>query len=107
MPRPARAHPASSPDGRMTLTEHLYELRRRVIISVVAIILGSIAAYCFHSDQLRLVTHPYCKLPPSYRLDPNTCSLYVSGVLDPFRITLKISLYAGVLGSSPIWLYQI
>jgi sec-independent protein translocase protein TatC len=91
----------------MTLAEHLYELRRRVIISVVAILLATIAAYCVHSDLLRLITHPYCRLPTRYRLDPNKCSLFVSGVLDPFRITLKISLYAGVLVSSPIWLYQI
>lgn len=91
----------------MTLTEHLIELRRRVIISIVAIILASIAAYVVHSDLLRIVTHPYCRLPTRYRLNPDKCSLFVSGVLDPFRITLKISLYAGVLLSSPIWLYQI
>jgi sec-independent protein translocase protein TatC len=107
MPRPARAHHLRSPDGRMTLAEHLYELRRRVVISVLAILVATIAAYVVHSDLLRLVTHPYCQLPRRYRLDPNKCSLFVSGVLDPFRITLKISLYAGVLASSPIWLYQI
>ena len=28
-------------------------------------------------------------------------------MLDPFTITLKLSLYAGLVLSSPIWLYQI
>jgi sec-independent protein translocase protein TatC len=107
MPRPARGNPRRSPDGRMALADHLYELRNRVIISVVAIILGTIVAYLFHGDILRLITHPYCRLPVRYRLNPAKCTLYASGVLDPFRITLKISLYAGVLGTSPIWLYQI
>jgi sec-independent protein translocase protein TatC len=107
MPRPARVHADRSPDGRMTLAEHLYELRRRVIISVLSILVLTIVAYLFHARLLHLITHPYCRLPVSYRLNPNKCSLFASGVLDPFRITLKISLYAGVLVSSPIWLYQI
>jgi sec-independent protein translocase protein TatC len=107
MPRPARVHHERSPDGRMTLTEHLHELRRRVLISVLAVIAGTIVAYFYHTDLLRLITHPYCQLPVRYRLNPAKCTLYASGVLDPFRIALKISLYAGVLGSSPIWLYQI
>jgi len=91
----------------MTLAEHLYELRRRVVISFLAILVGTIVAYFFHTDMLRLVTHPYCRLPIRYRLNPAKCTLYASGVLDPFRITLKLSLYAGVLVSSPVWLYQI
>jgi sec-independent protein translocase protein TatC len=107
MPRPARAQPDRSPDGRMTLAEHLHELRRRVIISMVAIILATIVAYLFHTRLLTAINHPYCRLPVSYRLNPDKCTLFASGVLDPFRITLKISLYAGLLASSPIWLYQI
>jgi sec-independent protein translocase protein TatC len=91
----------------MTLAEHLYELRRRVVISLLAIAAGTIVAYLFHGDLLRLITHPYCQLPIKYRINPAKCTLYASGVLDPFRITLKISLYAGILGSSPVWLYQI
>src|SRR5581483_3163573 len=107
MPRPARAHPQRSPDGRMSLADHLSELRRRGIISVAAIIAGTIVAYFFHTDLLRLINHPYCQLPSHYRAIPGKCTLYVSGVLDPFTVTLKLSLYAGVLATSPIWLYQI
>ena len=42
MPRPARVHADRSPDGRMTLAEHLHELRRRVIISVLSILVLTI-----------------------------------------------------------------
>ncbi len=91
----------------MSLAEHLYELRRRVIISILAIIVTTIVAYLFHARLMHLLTHPYCRLPVSYRLNPDKCTLYASGVLDPFRITLKVSLYAGVLAASPIWLYQL
>jgi sec-independent protein translocase protein TatC len=107
MPRPARARQERSPDGRMTLAEHLYELRHRVIVSVTAVILTTTVAYIFHTDLLHFVTHPYCSLPNNYHLIKGRCTLVVSGVLEPFTVTLKIALYAGVLAASPIWLYQI
>ena len=34
-------------------------------------------------------------------------ALVVGGVLDPFTVTLKLSLYAGLLLSSPVWLWQL
>lgn len=91
----------------MTLTEHLYELRRRVVISVLAVIAMTIVAYIFHGHLLHWIEHPYCQLPDKDRAFGARCTLFASGVLEPFTITLKVSLYAGVVGSSPIWLYQI
>jgi sec-independent protein translocase protein TatC len=91
----------------MTLAEHLHELRNRVIISAVAIIVGTVVAYIFHADILRFLTHPYCELPHQYHIVPGRCTLVLPGVLDPFTVALKISLYAGVVLASPVWLYQI
>jgi sec-independent protein translocase protein TatC len=105
MPRPARA--GRDPDGRMTLGEHLYELRHRVIVSLIAVVLTTTVAYIFHGQILHFVTHPYCELPNRYHLVKGRCTLVVSGVLDPFTVTLKVALYAGVLAASPVWLYQI
>lgn len=91
----------------MTLAEHLQELRRRVLISVLAILVCTIVAYIFHGHILHLIERPYCQLPQHVRPFPGRCQLFASGVLDPFTITLKVSLYAGLLASSPVWLYQI
>jgi sec-independent protein translocase protein TatC len=91
----------------MTLTEHLVELRGRVVISVLAVIVMTIVAYIFHGHLLHWLEQPYCQLPDKDRAFGARCQLYATGVLEPFTITLKLSLYAGVLGSSPIWLYQI
>lgn len=98
------AHPD---DVRMTLAEHLTELRRRIVISAVAVVAGTGVAFAFHHWLLRLLTHPYCHLPASYRFDKAHCALVVTGVLDAFTVTLKLSLYAGVIVSSPIWLWQL
>jgi sec-independent protein translocase protein TatC len=106
MPRPARAHFDRAPDGSMSLAEHLRELRYRVIVSVVAILVGAIVAYIFHGQILHVLTRPYCKVPAKHRALKN-CDLVFTGVLDPFTVTLKLSLYAGVLAASPVWLFQI
>jgi sec-independent protein translocase protein TatC len=90
----------------MTLTEHLRELRRRVIISALAIVAGTVVAFVFHHWLLHIVTRPYCDLPAHYRAIQGKCTLVVSGVLDPFTVTLRLSLYAGLLISSPVWLWQ-
>jgi sec-independent protein translocase protein TatC len=90
----------------MSLSDHLSELRHRLLISAVSIIVATIVSFVFHESILHVLTHPYCQLPPSYRAITGKCTLIVSGVLDPFTITLKLSLYAGLVLSSPIWLYQ-
>src|SRR3954451_23779512 len=95
-------------EARMTLAEHLRELRRRIIIAVVAIIAATVLAFVFHTHIQSIVTGPYCSLPASYhQLTGNNCTLIVTGILDPFTVTLKLSLYAGLLLSSPVWLWQV
>src|SRR3954471_21714492 len=94
-------------EARMTLAEHLRELRRRIIIAALAIIVGTIVAFVFHHAILHWLTRPYCSLPPSYRLVHDKCTLVVTGVLDPFTVTLRLSMYAGLVLSSPIWLWQL
>src|SRR3954465_2165837 len=95
-------------DAHMTLTEHLRELRRRLVISSLAVIAGTIVAFVFHTRIQKVVTGPYCSLPASYHeLTGDKCTLIVTGILDPFTVTLRLSLYAGLLLSSPIWLWQL
>jgi sec-independent protein translocase protein TatC len=91
----------------MTLAEHLTELRRRLVVSALAVVAGTGVAFGFHHWLLRLLTHPYCHLPASYRFDKTHCALVVTGVLDAFTVTLKLSFYAGLILSSPIWLWQL
>src|SRR4051794_29145872 len=91
----------------MTLAEHLRELRRRIIISAIAVVVGTAVAFVFREHVLHVVTGPYCSLPAKYRFIHDRCTLVVSGVLDPFTVTLRLSLYTGLLISSPVWLWQL
>ena len=97
-----RSAPKSDPNA-MTLSEHLAELRRRLIISVVAVVLGSIGAYLVYHSILSFLMHPYCETLPKHQL----CTLAVLNPLDNLSIRLKISGFGGLFLASPVVLFQV
>jgi sec-independent protein translocase protein TatC len=107
-PPAARGRRAAGPDdARMTLVEHLTELRNRVIKSAIALALGMVVAFVFFPQIFHFLQHPYCALPPKRRYGGADCRLLVTGVLDQFLIRMKVSLIAGTALSAPVWLYQL
>jgi sec-independent protein translocase protein TatC len=94
-------------DGSMSLLEHMQELRRRLIVSLIAILIALVVAYVFFEPIFHLITRPYCNLPRSRRIGGEKCSLVTFGVLDPFKLRLQLSLYVGLGFASPIWLFQL
>jgi sec-independent protein translocase protein TatC len=84
-------------DERLTLVEHLDELRTRVVISVAALVVA--AALCFWQNHL-LLEIANAPLPDGF--EPLTFS-----VAEPFMTTLTISLYGAILLALPVILYQV
>ena len=81
--------------------EHLAELRRRLIWSLAAITLGCLISWEWDADLLTVLLLPVLEvLPPGQ-------GLIYTGLEDAFTITLKTSLWAGLMASSPFWLYQL
>ena len=97
------------PEGRMPVMAHLRELRRRLIICVLIIAAGAIVGFVFYDHILHFLDRPYCSVPSRYRAPTSngTCALTYFGPADGFIAKLKISVIAGVVGSSPLWLYQV
>jgi sec-independent protein translocase protein TatC len=63
-----KARRISSPEEQMTLTEHLAELRTRIIRSLLAVVVGIIVLLTFYDQVLRFITKPYvdlCEEKPS------------------------------------------
>ena len=89
-----------TPDA-MTLTEHLTELRRRVLISVAAFLVGATVAFVVYNSILALLKHPYCEVAPSH------CGFYVTGPLDGLALRVKIAAYGGLFLASPVWLFEL
>lgn len=86
----------------MSLTEHLAELRRRLIYSVIAAGLGFLAAY-YYSDRLyALLSSPLMKALPE-----GQDFMVFTGVVEPFFIYMKVGLLGGIVLASPVILYQV
>lgn len=82
-------------DGaNMSLIDHLQELRRRLIIIIISVAIGSTACYFFAADLVHLITAPAGKL---YYMNP----------AEAFFAYLRVSFFAGFLLALPIVLYQI
>lgn len=92
-------------DARMTLVEHLDELRRRLIVCLVAFLLASILGYILYPRILDFLTHP---LDEGGRIGGITVrDLFVPGITTAFTIRIKISVFAGVVFALPVILWQL
>jgi sec-independent protein translocase protein TatC len=93
--------------GRMTLLEHLAELRHRILVCAVVIFLGSIVVYFFYNQVLTVFLHPYCQIlkgdPGS---SPGHCTLYVQDPIDQLTIRIKIAFFGGCAIALPVLLWQ-
>ncbi len=100
--------PEPDPEGRMTLIDHLRELRSRLIKAVVALLIGMSVAWYFHDQLFDLLSQPLyeatSRFPPEKGIKPE---INFPGAATPLMLMLKISLVAGVVLSCPVWLYQI
>ncbi|MBW7957558.1 MAG: twin-arginine translocase subunit TatC [Deltaproteobacteria bacterium] len=88
-------------DGRMSFTEHLGELRRRLIYSVAAVAAGFLACYYFSERLYWFLASPLIRALPE-----GQDFMVFTGVVEPFFIYLKVALLGGIITASPVVLYQ-
>lgn len=91
----------------MTLTEHLGELRSRIIRSLLAVGVGVIGVLAFYDPVLAFLRQPYdnlCERRPDL---VTNCDLYSLGPLDGFSARMRIALYGGLILALPVVLWQI
>ncbi len=100
----ARVRPVAFED-RLTLVDHLTELRTRIIVSVIVLALTSALCWWQNDVVLDIVNAPLDDLDQEL-LGPEAKPLSL-GVTEQFTTTLMISAYAGLLLALPVVLYQV
>lgn len=82
-----------SPDEKVTLIQHLDELRKVLLVSIIAIVVAAFACFYFSDQLLELIKRPISNL---------NLQLYFIGVAEGFFIKVKLSVIAGLVVAFPI-----
>lgn len=82
----------------MALREHLVEARNRLFKALIALALATVGGFFIYDEILELLINQVNEAGGSVNFD---------AVMSPFDIMLKVSLFVGLVVSSPVWIYQI
>ena len=86
----------------MTVVEHLSELRRRIIIAIVAVFGAAAFCYWFAPAIIRFFLEFYENATNGKR-----DAFIFTGPLDAFATRLKVATYGGIVLALPVWLWQL
>lgn len=85
-----------APGDRLTVVEHLGELRHRIVVSLAALVVSFAGLYAFHEQLLRFLSRPL----------PHDQQLITLGVSEAFFTVVKVVFASSVIVALPVWLYQ-
>ena len=85
-------------DHRLTLIEHLDELRSRIIKCLVAVSIGTLVSFIFSEQLLNFLIKPCL---------PVIKVTYFTSILQPFNVRLKAAVFGGLVFTGPVVIYQI
>jgi sec-independent protein translocase protein TatC len=88
----------------MPLSEHLRELRRRLIISVIAIALGSVAGWFLYDPVWKSLQEPMLEIAAERGVE---AQVNFQNLTSALNLQIKLSVYLGIILASPVWLYEV
>ena len=91
----------------MPLTDHLRELRSRLVKSGLAIAIGMVVGWVYYAQLFAWLSEPFESVVDASRADGRTITLALTGVADPFVLQMQVAAVSGLVLSAPVWLYQL
>ncbi len=85
----------------MTLSEHLRELRSRLVKSSLSILLATALVWNQYETIFAWIRRPYDDLKVNHGI------LAVTGITSGFSLQMRVTVLAAIVLSSPIWIYQL
>jgi len=92
--------------GNMSLVEHLTELRKRIVIAVVAVAVGAVVAYILYEPIFDFLIKPHCDINGDSGIE-DQCTLLATSPLDGFSIRLTLATYTGIGIAMPVIMWQL
>jgi len=102
MPKLPGSRRRENPEAIMSIGEHLRELRNRLFISAIGITVMAVVGYFLYDEAYRFITHPV-EVANARGANLN---INFSTMLSSFDMRLRVSIWLGVLLSSPLWIYE-
>jgi sec-independent protein translocase protein TatC len=93
-----------TPEDRLTLFEHLDELRKRLFVCIIAVTVGVLLAALFNSTMFEILLHPLRAVP---NLPASATKITTFSPAEPFMVSLKIWVVGGLILASPVIIYQL
>jgi sec-independent protein translocase protein TatC len=103
----ARIGRSRNPEGRMSLGQHLVELRKRLTRGALAIVAGTVGGWFLYDIVWGLIRDPITRIAAARNEDAGMIALNYSSITGAFDVRIQIALTIGIVISSPVWLYQI
>ena len=87
----------------MTFLDHLKELRLRIIISLIAVLIGSVIAFIFFDTIISKLYRPFLPLDTAQLQS----TLFINTLFEGFLTKIKVSVISGIVLSFPVHLYNV
>jgi len=97
-----RPRKGGNPERRMSLGEHLIELRKRLTIAAIGILLAAIGGFILSDRVIEFLLIPIAEVANDRKI-----LLSYTTLTEQFDLKFQIAIVLGIVISSPIWLYQI
>lgn len=89
----------------MGLAQHLIELRKRLMIAALALVVGVVFAFFVSDLVISIISEPIRVIAEDGD-DPTKVALNFTTVTSGFDMRMRIAIAAGILASAPIWMWQ-
>jgi sec-independent protein translocase protein TatC len=89
-------------DGRMSVVAHLTELRRRLVVSIAAVVIGAVACFVMADHIIGWFLEFYTDATEGRRN-----AFIFTGPVDAFATRIKVATYGGIVLAAPVWLWQL
>jgi sec-independent protein translocase protein TatC len=88
-------HATDSDAGAMAFFDHVRELRRRLIVSMLCLGVGFVVAYLLHDRYIHWLLNPIGE------------QVYITSIEEGFMMKLRVSAYVGLILSFPVHVYNV
>lgn len=102
--RMASAKRRGNREGRMTLSEHVVELRKRLFRCALAVVVGAVVSWFLAGPVMDIVRGPITAIAKQQGRD---AMLNYDSITGAFDLKMQVAITVGIVISSPVWLWQI